>query len=387
MKLGFACAWGARPELTWSHTPWSLRAALRERAGSGDELVDLGVNYPPALRTALRAATARRHDGRWVSMWRHSRPARRYGEVAIRRTLRRTPCDIVLQIQDLAAVDPPFLLYQDLSYDVLLERAEAPEGLVHFPTLSSDAVLRLRDRQRALYEQAAGVLAMSRWFADHLVARTGLPAGKVHVVHPGATAAQDLSPATLVAAHKRRLAGPRRRLLFVGKDFRTKAGGQVVAALAVLRRDVDPDVTLTVAGPDVWPLPGEVPAGVRFLGRRPVAEIGRLYDEHDLFVLPSRFEGFGISFVEALAHGLPCVGRDAFAMPEIIQPGVNGDLVTDDDPAGLAGRIAALLADPELYQRTYDAAAAVAEHYSWPRAAADVLTVAHTTRGHHNADR
>src|SRR6185503_36526 len=141
--------------------------------------------------------------------------------------------------------------------------------------------------------------------------------------------------------------------------------------------DVDPAITLTVVGPSVWPLPGEIPPGVDFRGLLPVRALARLYDEHDLFVLPSRFEGFGISFVEALAHGLPCVGRRAFAMPEIVQPGVNGDLVAGDDPADLADRIAALLADDALYQRVGGAAGEVVAHYSWGRAADDVLAVAY----------
>jgi glycosyltransferase involved in cell wall biosynthesis len=377
MKLGFACAWDTRPELTWSHTPWNLRAALRAQAAAGDEVIDVGVTYPPALRSALKAATARRHDGRWVSMWRHSRPARSYGADAIRRALRRTPCDAVLQIQDLAALDVPYLLYQDLSYDVLLERAETPEGLIHFPTLSRDAVLRLRERQHQIYEQAAAILTMSQWFADHLVSRTGLAPGKVRVVHPGATAAQELSPEVLAAAAERRRSGPRRRLLFVGKDFYAKAGDTVVAALALLRRDVDPEITLTVVGPDAWPLPSGIPEGVRFLGRLPVAEVGALYDEHDLFVLPSRFEGFGISFVEALAHGVPCIGRRAFAMAEIVRPGENGDLIEGDDPEVLADRISCLLTNADLYDRTAAAASAIAAHYSWTRAANDVYTAAH----------
>jgi glycosyltransferase involved in cell wall biosynthesis len=376
MKLGFACAWDARPELTWSHTPWNLRAALRDQAAAGDEVIDVGITYPPALRSALKAATARRHDGRWVSMWRHSRPARSFGSETIRRALRRTPCDAVLQIQDLVALDTPYLLYQDLSYDVLLERAETPEGLIHFPTLSRDAVLRLRERQHQIYEQAGAILAMSQWFADHLVKRSGLAPEKVRVVHPGATAAQHLSAPVLAAARERRLAGPRRRLLFVGKDFHAKAGDTVVAALGILRREYDPGITLTVVGPDTWPLAIGIPDGVEFLGRLPVSAVGELYDSHDLFVLPSRFEGFGISFVEALAHGVPCVGRRAFAMAEIVRPGENGDLVEDDDPEGLARRIAGLLGDSSLYERTAAGAGAVAEHYSWARAAGDVFAAA-----------
>lgn len=367
MRLGFACAWDSPPETTWSHTPWNLRAALREQA----DVVDLGIVYPPALRAGLKAACARRSDGRWVSMWRHSRAARGYGQRSLRSALGRHPVDAVLQVQDLAVLDAPYFLYQDLSYDVLLERVDAPGGLTHFPSLSRDAVLRLRDRQRRVYAGAAGVLAMSGWFARELVAH-GVPAERVHVVHPGASALA-VDPDRTAAAAVRRTAGPRRRLLFVGKDFDTKAGDQVVAALAVLRRDVDPAVTLTVVGPAVWPLPGPVPAGVDFRGRLPVADLSRVYDEHDLFVLPSRFEGFGIAFVEALGHGLPAVGRRAYAMPEIVTAGLNGGLVDGDDPAELAALVADLLADDELYARTAAGAAGVIGYYSWERAAADTL--------------
>lgn len=375
VRLGFACAWDVPAELTWSHTPWNLRAALRERA----DVVDLGISYPPAVRLALKAACARRHGGRWVSMWRHSRPARGYGQQVLRRAVRRHPVDAVLEIQDLAVLPGRYLLYQDLSYDVLLERADQAGGLTHFPTLSQDAVLRLRDRQRTVYRGAAAVLAMSRWFADHLVAVSGVPADRVHVVHPGASALRPRDPAVAEQVHKRRMGEPRQRLLFVGKDFHTKAGELVVAALARLRREHDPQTTLTVIGPDRWPLAGEVPAGVDFRGRLPVDAVARAYDEHDLFVLPSRFEGFGIAFVEALAHGLPCVGRRAFAMPEIVQPGVNGDLIAGDDPddpADLAERIAALLADDATYQRTHQRAGEVAGYYSWGRAADQVLALA-----------
>jgi glycosyltransferase involved in cell wall biosynthesis len=199
-----------------------------------------------------------------------------------------------------------------------------------------------------------------------------VPPAQVHVVHPGASA-RAADPARTAAAAERRVAGPRRKLLFVGKDFASKAGDQVVAALELLRKEVDPEITLTVVGPAAWPLPGGVPDGVDFRGRLPVAELSRVYDEHDLFVLPSRFEGFGIVFAEALGHGLPAVGRRAFAMPEIITPGTNGGLVDSDDAAELADLVAGLLADDALFAATGAAAPDVVAYYSWGRAADDVL--------------
>ncbi|HEY3609170.1 MAG TPA: glycosyltransferase family 4 protein [Pseudonocardiaceae bacterium] len=338
-----------------------MRDALRTRT----EVVDVGMTYPTAVRLPLKALHARRVDGQWVSMWKHSRPARGYARQAL---LRGPQCDVVLQIQDLAELPTPYLVLQDLSYDVLLDEMDTHGHLVHFPSLTRSDAQRLAERQHRIYASAAGVLAMSQWFAAHLVRVSGVPAERVHVVHPGASA---LGSVVLGARS-------RRRLLLVGKDFATKAGEQVVAALALLRASVDPSITLTVVGPKVWPMPGSPPPGVRFLGRLPISQVRELYASHDLFVMPSRFEGFGIALVEALSHGLPAVGRRAFAMPEIVRPGDNGDLVTGDDPVELADIIARLLSDDALFARVAAQAAGVREYYSWGRAADDVIAVAKT---------
>ncbi|HEX3589941.1 MAG TPA: glycosyltransferase family 4 protein [Pseudonocardiaceae bacterium] len=351
-----------------------MRGALRAQA----DVVDIGMSFPRSVRLPLKAMHARRVDGHWVSMWKHSAAARHYAQHALRDGERSNPCDVVVQIQDLAPLRTPYLVFQDLSYDVLLDELDKHGSLVHFPSLTRADAQRLRDRQHRIYQGAAGVLAMSQWFADHLVRVSGVPADRVHVVHPGASAA--LAPATS-DGERPATDRPRRRLLFVGKDFVTKSGEQVLAALALLRRDVDPDITLTVVGPKEWPLPGQPPDGVRYLGRVPIDRVRALYAEHDLFVMPSRFEGFGIALVEALSHGLPCVARAAFAMPEIVRAGDNGDLVTTDDPAELADVVARLLADDGVFARTAAQAAEVRAHYSWSRAADDVLAVATTIVG------
>jgi glycosyltransferase involved in cell wall biosynthesis len=370
MRLGFACAWDSPPEATWSHTPWSLRNALRART----DVVDVSAGIPQLVRLPLKALHARRSGGRWVSLWKHSSLAIRCRERAMLRREDTRQCDVVLQIQDLAVLDTPYLVFQDLSYDILLDEIWENGRKDQFPTLSYDQIMRLRDRQHQVYERAAGVLAMSRWFADHLVRVTGVPADRVHVVHPGASAAW------LTHQEEHRAPRPPRtglghRLLFVGKDFTRKAGDQAVAALAMLRADIDPDITLTVVGPAVWPLPGEPPNGVRFLGRLPIDQLPAVFDEHDVFVMPSRFEGFGIALVEALASGLPCVARQACAMPEIVRSGDNGELIVSDDPAELAAAVAKVLADNAMFERVAAQADDVRRYYSWRRAADDVLAI------------
>ena len=86
-------------------------------------------------------------------------------------------------------------------------------------------------------------------------------------------------------------------------------------------------------------------------------------------------EPFGVVFAEALARGLPCVARDAFAMPEIVTPGVSGALITRDDENELAAAIAAALADDALYERCYERAPDMAEYFSWERTGLEVSQV------------
>jgi glycosyltransferase involved in cell wall biosynthesis len=337
------------------------------------DVADVGLSWSRPTRTALKALAVTRHEGRWSSGWKHHPATQRLAARQLRQAVHATRPDVVLQIGDLARLEAPYLVYQDLSFDLL--RDVFGEGEIpHFPHLSCAKLARLRDRQHAIYDGAEGVLAMSAWLVEHLVRVTGLPKEKVHYVPPACNVVPPELPRPPDPDR------PRRRLLFVGKDFSTKAGPEVVAALALLRRDIDPAMELTVVGPTVWPMPGPPPEGVRFVGRLPVSRVSPLFTEHDLFVMPSHFEGFGMVFVEALAHGLPCVGRDVCAMPELIRPGDNGGLVGSDDPGELADLIARLLADDELRSRTVSQAPDVIARYAWSRAAEDVLRIAAKAR-------
>jgi glycosyltransferase involved in cell wall biosynthesis len=366
VRLGFACGWHHRPEKTWSGTPWHLRAALAQSA----TVVDLGIRPPAAVQRALTLAYVRRSGHGWTSSWRYSRLWDAICQSLLAPRARRRGVDAVVQIQDLAFFDPPFYTYQDLSSDVVLSLLDQNGGRhPHFPMLDIGLVKRRRDRQHMLYERAAGVLAMSHWFARTLVELSGVPRHKVHVVYPGINvpvrndhlASQDID---LRSA----------RLLFVGRDFISKGGDLVVRAARILQRDW-PKVTLTVAGPKRWPSEAPPPEVVTFLGEVSPDRVAQLMLSHDVFVMPSRFEAFGIVFLEALAHGLPCVARNAYAMPEIVVPGKNGALVESEDPAELAEAIALVLGNSELRIMCREEARNVVSGFSWEVSARQLLKV------------
>jgi glycosyltransferase involved in cell wall biosynthesis len=391
-RIGYACLWEQLPERTWSYSAWNLRAALRLIA----DTTDIGVQIPRLSRLALKAIHTRYRGGRLTTSWSYSRLTDAYNVRALRRELTRNPtahnCDAVLMIDDLAALSVPFFIYYDSSWDSLISANDSAEAYAALRLITPSNMARRRERQLAVYEQAKGIIAMSHWFARSLVEQSGVSPRKVHVVHPGISAGRALQEGHpdsgsvhqpsehMLRRPLRERATPRRRLLFVGRqyhafDFYRKGGDLVVAALALLRRDYDSQITLTIAGPDKWPLPGTPPDGVRFLGSLPPAEVSALYDSHDLFVMPSRLEPFGIVFAEALSRGLPCIGRDAYAMPEIVTPGVSGALITTDDEHELAATIATALANDALYESCYARSSKMTEYFSWERAADEVAQV------------
>ena len=91
-----------------------------------------------------------------------------------------------------------------------------------------------------------------------------------------------------------------------------------------------------------------------FLGYR--ADVEVIYAALDVMVMPSRHEGFGLAFVEAMAMGVPVVGTRVVGSVDAVQDGITGLLVPPDDPAALAAAILRLFDDPQLRRRLVEEA-------------------------------
>jgi glycosyltransferase involved in cell wall biosynthesis len=89
-----------------------------------------------------------------------------------------------------------------------------------------------------------------------------------------------------------------------------------------------------------------------------VGDKAALYRDLDVVVAPAVNEGFGMTVIEAGAHGLPTVAARSGAFPEVIRDGETGLLVEPDDPVALADALRRLITDPDLRLRLGDAARA-----------------------------
>jgi glycosyltransferase involved in cell wall biosynthesis len=159
-----------------------------------------------------------------------------------------------------------------------------------------------------------------------------------------------------------------------------KGMSYLIDAFAALRSRYGERVRLRIAGDG--PERAKIEAQIARLGLREAVELlGWLEHEQlpaflqtlDVFVLPSTWEGFGVSAVEASAMQLPVVASNVHGIPDAVRDGVTGLLVPPKDAAALADALRRLIEDEALSRRLGKAGREyVAEQYDWRANAAQM---------------
>jgi glycosyltransferase involved in cell wall biosynthesis len=134
-------------------------------------------------------------------------------------------------------------------------------------------------------------------------------------------------------------------LLTVGTVEPRKDLPTIVEVLQRLRRS-RPELELVVAGPPGWgAVDGLDRPGVRVLGPQPWRVVDALYRRAEVCVVASRYEGFGLPALEALAHGAPLIAADGSSLTEVVDDA--GVLFPPGDVDALHDAVARLLEDPD----------------------------------------
>jgi glycosyltransferase involved in cell wall biosynthesis len=95
----------------------------------------------------------------------------------------------------------------------------------------------------------------------------------------------------------------------------------------------------------------------------------------DIYVCPSKLEGFGLTLLEAMAAGKPIVATNVGAIPELIQDGINGILVKSDDIDGLCSAICKLLENEKMADEMGKMNIEKVKNFSWDTCAHRVLEI------------
>lgn len=169
---------------------------------------------------------------------------------------------------------------------------------------------------------------------------------------------RDIRPDHVAAPVARRQGGV--QILYVGRLERRKGIDVLVEAADELLKAY-PEARLTIVGNEEhdferpWERVVSETSALRphlaridFEGFVTARRLQELYAGCDVFVAPSRYESFGLIFLEAMMHSKPCIGTTAGGIPEVIENGVTGLLARPGDAASLLDCLSRLAGDPAL---------------------------------------
>lgn len=218
---------------------------------------------------------------------------------------------------------------------------------------------------KRLLKRADVVLAVSQATARDAERIAHVDAARIRTVYEAADPIFAPRPGAADRVHWRWEVKPG-FLLFVGALDARKDPRGLLEAWSVARRR-RPELELVIAGEPGPQAPAAMP-GARTLGRVDGETLADLYSSAGCLVFPSRYEGFGLPCVEAMACGCPVVAYRNSSLPEVV--GDAGTLVDDGDASALGEAAAAAVEDPEPWRK---AGLQRARRFSWDKTARETV--------------
>lgn len=259
--------------------------------------------------------------------------------------------------------------WSGLPYVVSLQGGDVPgfmgEELATYHRISGGVITAVWKAAHAVMANSGGLAALANAHAPHL--HTG--------VIPAGADLDAVTPATTPT-----LEGPM-RLLFVGRLVSQKGLDVLFKALATMKDHKDWSLTIAGEGPlkDELALVSHnlgLADRVTFRGWLERDHLPAVYEDADIFVLPSRDEGMPNAMLEAMAAGLPVIGSKVAGLDEVVIDGETGFLVTPEDADGLAHALRVAIEDrDQTFKLGQAARARVVDQFSWDRAAASYMTL------------
>ncbi|WP_440960666.1 glycosyltransferase family 4 protein [Paenibacillus nitricinens] len=363
MKLQYICRWNTNKKKAWSGTTHSLFTALNKKV----DLEEIDLTYTKFQTFFLTLLNLRIRDRKIKINTPFRKLTTRFRQNKLDAALKNNVNTPKLLIEDFGICENAYY-YTDLTIDsILYIRDNSPSvgKFSNFNNVPTVDLLRQNSEQLRILKNGKGIFTMSKWLAEYLVKQGGFPEGNIHYVGGGINLDINLIKSEVKSNKK---------VLFVGRDFHRKGGDLVVDAINILNVKYDKEVELFVAGYKAKEL-NEENKNIHYLGDLDSVQLSEYFNKCDIFCMPSRFEAYGLVFVEALVYGLPCIGRNSFEMKEFIQDGENGYLIDDDDAECLAMKMYDLLNNENIKTNVLSKKKEYIYRYSWSSVADRILNV------------
>ena len=353
LRVLMSCSAGAVDDPgTWSGTPYALFSALSNcdlitplpmRASAAERWINLARKIDrhlayshPSVEGPLSRLT------RWRAVAHHARALH---------------CDASLHLgtYDLPMASQakrPAYLYIDTTYDLWRQQSSRRDEV----SIRLDR--RFRKLERHATSAATHIFAIGDHVAENLMSEYHIDERKLSVVGTGRGK---------IAAYD----GPKDfsngKILSVAKVRPDDKGIPLLLAAFARAHQLNPTLSLTVVGGQKIPGIARMP-GVQATGWLSDQELQTLFENASLFVMPARYEPWGLAYLEALSCQVPIMGLSRNAFPQLSAHGQHG-FVTQNDPDALAQDILKALADPVSLAQMGRLGFDFATRYSWERTA------------------
>ncbi|MFT7587297.1 MAG: glycosyltransferase involved in cell wall biosynthesis, partial [Cellvibrionaceae bacterium] len=260
----------------------------------------------------------------------------------------------------------PSVIYTD--YTSYLSRQRKTSGR---SPMSDGEFEKWMELEQKAYENSHYILTRSEYVRSSIINHYSIPPNKVKAI--GGGVGFDILPEP-----NTRSAGKTVNVLFIGQSFYRKGADILLEAWSQINHQF-PHAKLKMVTqlPDNW---NEKIANVEFVDSKwDRAVIEQLYKEADIFVLPSRLETWGDVLLEAMAHGIPCIGVSGEAMGEIVVHEQTGLIVPPERPDMLAKALQKLVTSSDL-RHAYGQAGRerLKKHFTWDVVMGQVAAVLET---------
>ena len=303
-------------------------------------------------------------------------PARReilWEQIELPRQLRKEGIDVFHATANRGLPYRRVCQYVVTCHDII-DRLPEYCGLEHWR-----GALRKRYSDFISQHSAGKYITVSHFSKQDICRFHGLADERVVVIHNAAHARfYEVLPAAQIALVRNKYGLPPGYFLVLGGFDKRKNVETLVEAFAQLPNDVPP---LTLAGEHKWEF-AEIAAKIRALGLQERvfcpdniddADLPAIYQGALALVHPSRYEGFGLQLVEAMASGIPVLASETTSLPEVLDG--SGLLFNPEDPASIARQMDRIVRDPALRMATVEKGRQRARVFSWRKAAAQTLGV------------
>jgi glycosyltransferase involved in cell wall biosynthesis len=252
----------------------------------------------------------------------------------------------------------------------LAERLDSPLPSV---PLSAREIEKTLQFERRVYNSMERVLTFSQYMRDSIVKNYDIAEDRVMALGAGMNLDEIPEPAPDKQYDSQ-------EILFIGVEFERKGGPQLLQAFRALR-ETHPAAVLHIVGPRKLSIPPPLDTNVKYHGFLSKGDprgrelLRQLFNRSSLFVMPSLYEPFGIAPLEAMAHGIPAILSNGWALPELVTPGLTGELVEVGSVSDLTDQMKALLSSPDLLKQMGERARSeVLAKYTWGAVVDRLLT-------------